>query len=159
MVASGRRDIPTARERQCARACWIRCRSRSSTGCGAPGGPWRSCSSTNGAIFANTVPRYPDIKADLELSNTALGSALGAYGAGALLLGLAASAVVARLGSARTATACVALAATNLVLLALAPSWALLALAFLLAGSLDSLADVAENVHGLRVERGSAGSS
>lgn len=109
---------------------------------------------TNGAIFANAVPRYPDIKADLELSNAAFGSALGAYGAGALLLGLAASAVVARLGSARTAPACVALAATNLVLLALAPSWALLTLAFLLAGSLDSLADVAENVHGLRVERG-----
>ena len=30
---------------------------------------------TNGFLFANVVPRYPDIKADLELSNSALGAA------------------------------------------------------------------------------------
>ena len=33
----------------------------------------------NGALTGNLVPRFPDIKADLGLSNTAFGSALGAY--------------------------------------------------------------------------------
>ena len=40
---------------------------------------------TNGALFANVVPRYPDLKAELGLSNAALGSAVAAYGLGALV--------------------------------------------------------------------------
>ncbi|WP_343212983.1 hypothetical protein [Arthrobacter sp. H5] len=34
---------------------------------------------TNGAIFANLLPRYPQIKVDLELTNTAFGLAVAAY--------------------------------------------------------------------------------
>ena len=40
---------------------------------------------TNGALYANVVPRFPQLKADLELSNVALGSAVAAMPFGALL--------------------------------------------------------------------------
>src|SRR4029079_8219101 len=45
---------------------------------------------TNGAIFANLLPRYPEIKADLHLSNAVFGAAIAAFSAGALVAGLAA---------------------------------------------------------------------
>ena len=34
---------------------------------------------TNGALFANLLPRYPEIKADLALSNAAYGVAIAAF--------------------------------------------------------------------------------
>ena len=108
---------------------------------------------TNGALFATVVPRYPEIKADLGLSNTAFGSAVAGYGLGALLLGLLSGLLVTRWGSARVATASALLIAANVTLLGVAPTWAALAGAMFLAGSLDSVADVAVNAHGLRVER------
>ena len=43
--------------------------------------------------------------------------------------------------------------AANLVLVGAAPSWAALAVALFVAGSLDAVADVANNAHALRVER------
>ena len=43
--------------------------------------------------------------------------------------------------------------AANLVLLGLAPTWLALATALFAAGSLDAIADVANNSHGMRVER------
>ena len=39
------------------------------------------------------------------------------------------------------------------MLLGLAPSWSALAAVLFVAGALDSIADAAENAHGLRVER------
>ncbi len=47
---------------------------------------------TNGALFANLLPRYPEIKADLALSNSAYGVAIAAFSAGALVAGPAAAA-------------------------------------------------------------------
>ena len=108
---------------------------------------------TNGALFANVVPRYPELKADLGLSNAAFGSAVAAYGLGALVFGLLAGLMVSRWGSVRVAPAAVVGAAANLVLLGVAPSWLALAAVLFVAGALDSIADVAENAHGLRVER------
>ena len=46
---------------------------------------------TNGALFANLLPRYPEIKADLGLSNTGFGLAVAAFSAGALLTGAGAA--------------------------------------------------------------------
>ena len=34
---------------------------------------------SNGAIFANLLPRYPEIKADLHLSNAVYGAAIAAF--------------------------------------------------------------------------------
>lgn len=107
----------------------------------------------NGALFANVVPRHPEIKTGLALSNTLFGTAVAAYGLGALSVGFGGGALVRRFGSARVAPASTVAMAANLVLLSLAPSWATLAAALFVAGALDSTADVANNAHGLRVER------
>ncbi|UED83877.1 MFS transporter [Streptomyces profundus] len=107
----------------------------------------------NGFVFANVVPRYPEIKSDLELSNAALGTAIAAMPLGALMLGLAASPLIKRFGSARTAVATQLLMGVNLVLVGTAPHFALLCTAMFLAGSLDSVTDVAMNAHGMRVQR------
>jgi MFS family permease len=107
----------------------------------------------NGALFANLVPRFPELKAGLELTNAAFGTAVAAYGLGALAAGLIAGLLVSRFGSVLVAPASTIGIALNLVLLGVAPSYATLVAALLLAGSLDSIADIAVNAHGLRVER------
>lgn len=45
---------------------------------------------TNGALFANLLPRLPEIKSDLGLSNAMLGGSVAAFSAGALIAGPAA---------------------------------------------------------------------
>ena len=72
---------------------------------------------------------------------------------GALASGLLAGVLVSRWGSARVAPVAVVATAANLVLVGVAPSWLALAAVFAVAGALDSIADIAENAHGLRVER------
>lgn len=106
----------------------------------------------NGATYASVVPRYPDLKDQLGLSNAALGSAVSAFWLGALLVGLLGGVLVTRWGSGRVATVATLAAAGNLVLVGLAPSWWTLAGALFLAGSFDTVADVAENAHALQVE-------
>lgn len=108
---------------------------------------------TNGAVFANVVPRYPDIVARLDLDTAAFGTAVAGYGLGAVVAGFVAAALVNRFGSARVAVGGTLAVAANLVLVGAAPSWLLLALALGLAGGLDSVTDIAENAQGLRVER------
>ncbi|MEU8230636.1 MFS transporter [Actinoplanes sp. NPDC048967] len=108
---------------------------------------------TNGALFANIVPRYPQIKESLELSNAALGSALGAGALGSLLGGLFAAAAIRRFRSSRTGLAGMLLLAVAFILVAVAPAWWVLAAVFLVAGAADAIVDVAQNAHGLRVQR------
>jgi MFS family permease len=75
------------------------------------------------------------------------------YGVGALFLGLVSGLLITRWGSASVAWVTTVLVAGNLVLVAVAPSWWVLAAVLGVAGCLDSLADTAENAHALRVER------
>jgi MFS family permease len=98
---------------------------------------------TNGALMANVVPRYPEIKAALDLPNATYGLAIAAFPAGAILAGVFAGAVVRRIGSAWTAV----------LGMSFAPSVALFALALLIGGACDAITDVAQNAHGLRVQR------
>jgi MFS family permease len=107
----------------------------------------------NGAMTGNLVPRFPDLKAELELSNTAFGSAIGAYGFGALAFGLLGGLLVRRFGSRRVAWLSSVAIAANLTLIGLAPSWLALAAVLAVLGALDSYADIGANAHGLRVER------
>ncbi len=107
----------------------------------------------NGALFANLVPRYPEIRADLGLSNAALGTAIAAFPLGALVAGLLAAPLIGRFGSARVATATVVALATALASVSLAATWAALAAIMFVAGALDAVTDVAMNAHGLRVQR------
>jgi len=108
---------------------------------------------TNGALFANLIPRYPQIKADLELSNAVYGLSVAAFPAGALLAGTAAGVLVRRFGSAPVATAGTILTGVGALLAGVAPAAWVFAAALFLAGSLDAITDVAQNAHGLRVQR------
>lgn len=108
---------------------------------------------TNGALFANLLPRYPEIKETLELSNAAFGAAVAAFPLGALIAGLSAGALIRRFRSSRVALVSTALGAGGFVAAGVAPSWTLLAAALFLTGAMDSITDVAQNSHGLRVQQ------
>jgi MFS family permease len=108
---------------------------------------------TNGAIFANLVPHYPQIKADLQLSNAAYGAAVAAFSAGALVAGVAAGVLIRRYQSARVAVVATVGLAVLVVVAAVTGSAAVLAGALFLAGACDAITDVAQNAHGLRVQR------
>ncbi|MEV6494736.1 MFS transporter [Actinoplanes sp. NPDC051633] len=108
---------------------------------------------TNGALFANLIPRYPQIKADLELSNSLYGLSIAAFPAGAIVAGLAAGVLIRRFGSARVAVAGTLLTAAGVFVAGVAPAVLALAAALFLAGAMDAVTDVAQNAHGLEVQR------
>jgi hypothetical protein len=108
---------------------------------------------TNGALIANLLPRYPELKDGLELTNAAFGAAVAAYPLGALIAGLSAGFLIRRFRSPRVAIAATLVTAVGLLLTGIASEWIVLALALFLAGAMDSITDVAQNSHGLRVQR------
>lgn len=108
---------------------------------------------TNGALFANLVPRLPGIKADLALSNATYGLAVAAFPAGAIAAGLAAGIAIRRLGSARTAVVGTWLTGLAILLAGVMPSVAVFAVVMFVGGAMDAITDVAQNAHGLRVQR------
>lgn len=108
---------------------------------------------TNGAVFFNVVPRYPQIKADLGLSNALLGTALAGYPIGALLAGLIAGAAIRRFRSARVAAFGIVVTAIATLAIPLAQHWIAFGAVLFLVGALDAIVDVAQNAHGLRVQR------
>ncbi|MCW2552501.1 MAG: fucose permease [Mycobacterium sp.] len=108
---------------------------------------------TNGAIFANLVPRYPELKTELALTNTEYGIVVAAFPVGALVAGLTAGAIIRRLTSARTTLLCTIGIALSVFAAGLATTPVLLAALLFAGGLCDSVADVAQNAHGLRVQR------
>lgn len=108
---------------------------------------------TNGALFANILPRYPEIKSALGLDNVGYGLAIAAFPAGAIAAGLLAAVLIRRFGSARIAVIGTILTSLGLLSAALAPSGLLFAVALLVGGACDAITDVAQNAHGLRVQR------
>jgi MFS family permease len=108
---------------------------------------------TNGALFANLLPRYPEIKADLAMSNAVYGVAIAAFSAGALVAGPAAATLIRRYTSARVAVAGTIGIAAFVVVASVAPTPLLLGAALFLAGASDAVTDVAQNAHGLRLQR------
>jgi MFS family permease len=108
---------------------------------------------TNGALFASLLPRYPEIKADLALSNTVFGLCIAAFPAGALLSGLTAGVLIRRFGSARVAVVSSVLIAVFTFAAAIAPIGVLFAVALFVAGAADSITDVAQNANALQVQR------
>ena len=108
---------------------------------------------TNGAIFANMLPRFPEIKTDLGLSNAAYGASVAAFSAGALVSGLTAGALIRRFNSSRIAVVATLGIASFVFVAAIAPSPVLFATALFVAGAADSVTDVAQNAHGLRLQR------
>ncbi|MDP9794898.1 MFS family permease [Catenuloplanes nepalensis] len=108
---------------------------------------------TNGALFANLIPRYPEIKAELGLGNALYGLSVAAFPTGAIVAGLAAGLLVRRFGSATVAAAGTLLTAAGVLAAGLAPAVAVFAGVLFLAGAMDAITDVAQNAHGLRVQR------
>ena len=107
----------------------------------------------NGLGFANLVPRFPEIVEGLGLSKSAFGQAVAAASVGALVAGLAASWLISRLTSDRVASLGMLVVALALLGAGLARSWIVLAACLLVVGGTDSIVDVAQNAHGLRVQR------
>nr|WP_240494019.1 MFS transporter [Actinomyces gaoshouyii] len=107
----------------------------------------------NGLAFSNLVPRYPEIVERLAITKAAFGQAVMAGSIGALVAGLAASALITRWTSARVASAGMALAGLAYLGAGTAENWHVLAVCLALGGGLDAIIDVAQNAHGLRVER------
>ena len=107
----------------------------------------------NGLGFANLVPRFPEIVEELGLSKSAFGQAVAAASVGALVAGLAASWLISRLTSAKVASLGMLVVALALLGAGLARSWLVLAICLLVVGGTDSIVDVAQNAHGLRVQR------
>ncbi|VEG41737.1 arabinose efflux permease family protein [Mycolicibacterium flavescens] len=108
---------------------------------------------TNGAVFANLLPRYPEIKTDLGMSNSAYGAAVAAFSAGALAAGLSAAALIRRYRSSRVAVVGTIGIGVFVMLAGMATSPVLLAAGLFAAGTCDAVTDVAQNAHGLRVQR------
>lgn len=106
----------------------------------------------NGALIASFLPRLPAVKAELDLTNAALGAGIAFGPAGALLASTVAGLLVARFGSGRLAVAASMAYGLGLPLIGLAPAWAAFAAAVFLLGLCDGVADVAQNAHGLRVQ-------
>ncbi len=107
----------------------------------------------NAVLYANLVPRLPEVKDRLDLSNAALGAGIAAMPVGALLAGLLAPAFIQRFGSARVASLGLVALAVAVVGVPLSGAWAVFAAVMLVVGGLDAVVDVAQNAHGFRVQR------
>lgn len=113
-----------------------------------------ACFFLNAVFYSSLVPRFPELRDGLGISNAVLGTAIAALPLGSFIAAPLSSVVLRRFGSARTASAGLVLLAVAIAGAVSAPSWPLLAAAFFLAGVVDALVDVAQNAHGLRVQRG-----
>lgn len=109
---------------------------------------------TNGALFANILPRYPEIKAALDLDAASYGLAIAAFPAGAIVAGLGAAMFIRRFGSANVAVAGTIITSLGILAAGFSPSVILFALGLFLGGAADAITDVAQNAHALRVQRG-----
>lgn len=107
---------------------------------------------TNGVLLAALLPRYPEIKAHLDLDNSQFGLVLVSFPAGALLAAAYAARVTRALGVLRVAWTGSVLLAVAFALAASSPSTALFAAALFAAGAIDAVVDAAQNIHGVAVE-------
>jgi Na+/melibiose symporter-like transporter len=108
---------------------------------------------TNAVLYGNLVPRFPEVRDGLGLTNASFGTALAAAPVGALAAGLFAPVLIRWFGSARLASIGMVTLAGSLFAVSLTGRWITLALVFLVMGALDGVIDVAQNAHGFRVQR------
>jgi MFS family permease len=108
---------------------------------------------TNAVLYATMVPRFPELRDSLGLSNASFGTALAAAPVGALAAGLFAPVLIRWFGSARLASLGLVGLAAMLLGVSLTTRWATLAAVFFAMGALDGVVDVAQNAHGFRVQR------
>lgn len=107
----------------------------------------------NGVAWSSILPRYPEIKAALEASNTAFGIAVGLGPVGGLIAGLFTARLVRRFSSATVATTTLLLGILMLNAVANAPTLALFAASLATMAAMDAITDISMNAHGLRVQK------
>ena len=108
---------------------------------------------TNAVLYATMVPRFPELRDGLGLSNASFGTALATAPIGALAAGLFAPVLIRWFGSARLASLGLVGLAAMLLGVSFTARWATLAVVFFAMGALDGVVDVAQNAHGFRVQR------
>lgn len=107
----------------------------------------------NGAGYGNWVARIPAVRDGLHIDTQELGLALLGVAVGSLLAMPLAGALIGRVGSRAMTTGCVLAFCATLVLPALAPNLATLALALVALGATTGSLDVSMNAAGAAVER------
>lgn len=107
---------------------------------------------TNGALFANILPRFPEIKDTFELSNSIYGLLVMMFPIGAIVAALASASLIRRFGSANVAVIAMIITAFTFLLAGSAPSAFLFAVFLLIAGGTDAISDVGQNAHAMQVQ-------
>lgn len=107
----------------------------------------------NGAMWANLVPRLPDIKDRLELSYTGFGVAVAFASIGSIGIGLLSAPMLRRFGSARVAAVALALQSLAVWGAGVSPTVFLFSAFLFINGALDANTDVAQNAQGMGIQR------
>lgn len=107
----------------------------------------------NGVAWTSILPRYPEFKSALELSDSWWGVTIAMGPIGGLMAGLATARLMRRFNSAVVAAVAQALGILTLNFIANAPLAVLFALGLFLIMGFDAVCDIAMNAHGLRVQR------
>ena len=107
----------------------------------------------NGVAWASILPRYPEIKQALGLSDTFWGISVGIGPIGGLVAGLFTARLIRRYNSAVVAVVSLLLYIAMLNIIGNAPVAAVFALGVFLMAAFDALTDISMNAHGLRVQK------
>lgn len=107
----------------------------------------------NGVTFSSLLPRYPEIKQALELTDSFWGLAVGIGPLGGLAAGLATARLMRRFNSGRVAVLSQLGAILMLNVVGNAPLAGVFAVGLFVMMAFDAVTDIAMNAHGLRVQR------
>ena len=107
----------------------------------------------NGVAWASILPRYPEIKQTLGLSDTFWGVSVAIGPVGGLMAGLFTARLMRRFNSAVVAVTSLVLYIGMLNVIGNARVAAVFALGVFLMAAFDALTDISMNAHGLRVQK------
>lgn len=107
----------------------------------------------NGVAWASILPRYPEIKQSLGLSDTFWGVSVAIGPIGGLMAGLFTARLMRRFNSAVVAVTSLVFYIAMLNVIGNAPVAAVFALGVFLMAAFDALTDISMNAHGLRVQK------
>lgn len=108
---------------------------------------------TNGALFSALLPRLPELKSSLALSDLAFGFVVVAFPLGSICAAVIAAPLVRRFGARWVVAVGSVLLAAAIAMAGASTVVALLAAALLLAGALDAVVDAAQNIQAVVVEQ------
>lgn len=107
----------------------------------------------NGVAWASILPRYPEIKDALELTDTYWGVSVAIGPIGGLVAGLFTARLMRRFNSAVVAVWSLVIYIAMLNVIGNAPIAAVFSVGVFLMAAFDALTDISMNAHGLRVQK------